>query len=132
MCSQDGSLLPMVSLACYVPRDIQAKVLTSSRVGGIVSETNFKFFLQFVSYASIYWLHVLVFMAVYVAEVKSEVSGFSSGLSHNQGCASAGFVGEASPYLPLNQISAVSSTCRGHIKVPIFHPDVYINHSALP
>ena len=39
-----------------------------------MSETNFKYFIQFVSYASVYWLHVLVFMAIFVGEVKTEVS----------------------------------------------------------
>lgn len=83
MCSEDGSLLSMVSVACCLPRDIQAKILTSSRVGGIVSETTFKFFIQFVSYGSIYCLHVLVFMAIFVAEVRTEVSGLPSFLSHD-------------------------------------------------
>ena len=82
MCSQDGSLLPLVSLACYLPWDIRAEILTSSRVGGIISETSFKFFIQFVAYASIYCLHVLVFMAIFVAEVRSQVSGAPNILSH--------------------------------------------------
>jgi len=46
-----------------------------------------------VSYASVYWLHILVFMAVFVAEIRSEVSGLPSVLPHNEDRASAGFVG---------------------------------------
>ncbi|KAI9715071.1 MAG: hypothetical protein M1812_006189 [Candelaria pacifica] len=37
-------------------------------VGGIVSETNFKFFLQFVTYGTAYWIFVGIFMAIFVAE----------------------------------------------------------------
>ncbi|KAI9795349.1 MAG: palmitoyltransferase pfa5 [Candelina submexicana] len=37
-------------------------------VGGIVSETNFKFFLQFVTYGTLYCIFVGVFMAIFVAE----------------------------------------------------------------
>jgi len=38
------------------------------RVGGIVSEHNFKFFVQFVSYTAIYCLMIVVVMAIYVHE----------------------------------------------------------------
>ncbi|KAJ9666204.1 Palmitoyltransferase pfa5 [Coniosporium apollinis] len=37
-------------------------------IGGIVSETNLKFFLQFVVYAALYTLFMLVVLAVFVAE----------------------------------------------------------------
>lgn len=89
----------MVSLACCMSRDILAKILASSRVGGIVSETNLKFFLQFVSYVSLYWLHILGFMAVFVAEIRSEVSGHPSVVLYNEDCASAGFVGAQQSYI---------------------------------
>ncbi len=39
-------------------------------VGGIVSETNFKFFLQFVTYGTAYCIFVGIFMAIFVAEKK--------------------------------------------------------------
>ncbi len=42
-----------------------------------MSETNFKFFIQFVSYGSVYCSFVLVFMAIFVAEVKAEVSALT-------------------------------------------------------
>lgn len=37
-------------------------------IGGIVSETNLKFFLQFMIYAALYTLFLLVVLAVFVAE----------------------------------------------------------------
>lgn len=52
--------------------------LLSIRVGGIVSETDFKLFIQFVSYTAVYCCFVLVFMAVFVAEMMAEVSLFGS------------------------------------------------------
>lgn len=102
----------MVSRACCVPRDIQAKTFLSSRVGGIISETNFKFFLQFVSYASVYCLHVLVFMAIFVAEVRSEVSRLLSVLLYNEKVPVLALWRKAFPYGHLNRTSAASSTCR--------------------
>ena len=39
-----------------------------SRVGGVVSETNFKFFLQFVSWTAVYCTFILIFMANFVKE----------------------------------------------------------------
>ncbi|KAI9804538.1 MAG: hypothetical protein M1825_001437 [Sarcosagium campestre] len=41
-------------------------------VGGIVSETNFKFFIQFVVYASVFWIYDLVVMTFYLAESAKE------------------------------------------------------------
>ena len=60
-----------------------------------MSETNFKFFLQLVSYASVYCLHVLVVMAILVAEVIKDVSGLPSNLLHDQGSASVCFVAQS-------------------------------------
>lgn len=37
-------------------------------VGGVVSETSFKFFVQFVAWAAVYWLFILVTMAIFLAE----------------------------------------------------------------
>jgi len=46
-------------------------------VGGPVGENNFKFFIQFLVYAALYCLHVLVVMAVYVHRQRtSSVSWF--------------------------------------------------------
>lgn len=44
-----------------------------SRVGGIISETSFKFFLQFVSYAAAFWMFIVIVMAVLVSEKRREV-----------------------------------------------------------
>ena len=46
------------------------------RVGGIVSETNFKFFVQFVTWSAIFCMFVLIFMAIFVSEMRKEVSDF--------------------------------------------------------
>ncbi|KAL9620075.1 MAG: hypothetical protein Q9160_005365 [Pyrenula sp. 1 TL-2023] len=42
-------------------------------VGGIISETSFKYFVQFTTYAAFFCTHVLVTMAVLVAERKRKV-----------------------------------------------------------
>ncbi|KAA6414168.1 MAG: palmitoyltransferase pfa5 [Lasallia pustulata] len=47
-------------------------------VGGIVSETNFKFFVLFVAWAAIYCFFALVVMAVFVAERKKAGYGFNA------------------------------------------------------
>lgn len=44
------------------------------RVGGIVSETNFKFFIQFVSWTAIYCIFTLICLAVFSKEIASKVS----------------------------------------------------------
>jgi hypothetical protein len=44
-----------------------------SRVGGIVSETNFKFFIQFTGYVSLITILVLVLNAVCIAEIQHSV-----------------------------------------------------------
>ncbi|KAK8219797.1 Palmitoyltransferase pfa5 [Zalaria obscura] len=41
------------------------------RVGGVVSETNYKFFIQFNFYAAFYTLYTLIVMAYFVAEANS-------------------------------------------------------------
>ncbi|KAJ9603972.1 Palmitoyltransferase pfa5 [Cladophialophora chaetospira] len=45
-------------------------------VGGIVSETSFKFFIQFTGWAALFCLHALVVMAYYFAKRRSEEHGF--------------------------------------------------------
>lgn len=50
--------------------------LTISRVGGVVSETSFKFFTQFVSWGAVYCIFNLIVMANYLAEDRGEVSAF--------------------------------------------------------
>lgn len=47
--------------------------LTFSRVGGVVSETSFKFFIQFVFYTMVFCLFCLIVCAYFVAELKREV-----------------------------------------------------------
>ncbi len=46
----------------------------SSRVGGVVSETSFKFFTQFVAWTAVYCAFNLVVMAYFLAEYRSKVS----------------------------------------------------------
>ncbi len=43
------------------------------RVGGIIGETSFKFFIQFLAYGALYCAFVLVVMAIYVAEGTRQV-----------------------------------------------------------
>lgn len=45
-------------------------IVIRCRVGGIVSETNFKYFVQFTFWAALYCLHVLVFVAVFLNREK--------------------------------------------------------------
>lgn len=49
-------------------------MLRNGRVGGVVSETSFKFFIQFVAWAAVYWIFNLVIMAYFVAEYRKKVS----------------------------------------------------------
>lgn len=44
--------------------------LTPSRVGGVVAENSFKFFVQFVTYTWIYCFFILTILAIYVAAQK--------------------------------------------------------------
>lgn len=48
--------------------------LTRFRVGGVVSETSFKFFIQFVVYTAVFCIFVLVVSAYYTAELRRNVS----------------------------------------------------------
>lgn len=45
----------------------------SSRVGGVVSETSFKFFIQFVVYTALFCGFALIVSAVFTAELKRNV-----------------------------------------------------------
>ena len=49
-------------------------VPTSNRVGGVVSETSFKFFIQFLFYALLFAVYNLIVMAVCAAELRRHVS----------------------------------------------------------
>jgi len=48
------------------------QALTIDRVGGVVSETSFKFFIQFVSYTFIFCAFALIVCAVFTAELKKD------------------------------------------------------------
>jgi membrane protein DedA with SNARE-associated domain len=52
------------------------------RAGGIISETNQKFFVQFVVYATIYWAFVLIVMGFFVAERLRQVRFISHKLEY--------------------------------------------------
>ncbi|EKV12971.1 Palmitoyltransferase pfa5 [Penicillium digitatum PHI26] len=45
------------------------------RVGGVVSETSFKFFIQFVAYTSIFCAFVLIVCAYFTAEIRRQTGG---------------------------------------------------------
>lgn len=47
--------------------------LTECRVGGVVSETSFKFFIQFVAYTSIFCTFALIVCAYFTAEIRRQV-----------------------------------------------------------
>jgi hypothetical protein len=51
-----------------VAKALGLELLTKGRVGGVVSENGFKFFVQFVSYTFVYCLFVLIVMAYYMSE----------------------------------------------------------------
>lgn len=50
----------------------RAPRLTYGRVGGVVGENSFKFFVQFVAYAFFYCLFVVVVAAIYLSEDLSD------------------------------------------------------------
>lgn len=59
----------------YVIKALTMKVLLNRlRVGGVVSETSFKFFIQFVVYTSFFCAFVLIVTAYYTAELLRNVS----------------------------------------------------------
>ena len=77
MRNEDGSLLPMVRsilrLQIWPRSQVGTYWLThlqwrSCRVGGIIGETSFKYFIQFLIYAALYCLFILIIMVVFVAE----------------------------------------------------------------
>lgn len=51
------------------------------RVGGVVSESSFKFFIQFLFYALLFTTFNLVVFAIFVAERREEVCFLSSTVS---------------------------------------------------
>lgn len=46
------------------------------RVAGVVSETSFKFFVQFVVWTAIFCIFTLTVMAIVISEYKKEVGRF--------------------------------------------------------
>ena len=67
-------------------------ILTIHRVGGVVSETSFKFFLLFAAWTAIFCIFNLIVVAYFLAEHKSEVSSISFSCCSLFNCASQGFV----------------------------------------
>lgn len=70
MCAEDGPFLPLVCTG----RTDTGTSLTGHRVGGVVSETSFKFFIQFVVYTTVFCAFVLIVTAIYTAELVRHVS----------------------------------------------------------
>lgn len=58
--------------------------LIGYRVGGVVSETSFKFFIQFVVYTAIFCAFILIVVTIYTAELARHVSvpGFLNELTY--------------------------------------------------
>lgn len=56
------------------PATVKILIDCMFRVGGIVGETSFKFFIQFLSYTALFCTFLLVTMAIFVAEVVQKVS----------------------------------------------------------
>ena len=48
----------------------------TTRVGGVVSETSFKFFIQFVAWAAIFCIFTFIVMAIVISEYKKKVGHF--------------------------------------------------------
>lgn len=53
----------------------------ASRVGGVVSETSFKFFTQFVGWTAIYCIFNLIVAAYFLAEYRRKVREFFQSFS---------------------------------------------------
>ena len=51
-------------------------MLMAARVGGVISETSFKFFIQFVGWTAIYCVFNLIVAAYFLTEYKKEVNLF--------------------------------------------------------
>ena len=51
-----------------------SSILIAARVGGVVSEMSFKFFIQFVGWSAIYCVFNLTVAAYFLAEYRREVS----------------------------------------------------------
>lgn len=80
VCAKDGPFLPLVSSRAFPSTQSNPTVFppnSVTRVGGVVSETSFKFFVQFVFWAAIYCIYNLTVMAIFVAESRKKVSSLS-------------------------------------------------------
>ena len=88
MRSQDGSLLSLVGFRLYDSKlcrgdqflkrrrlIIRSKslILIAVRVGGVVSETSFKFFILFVAWTAVYCFFNLAVAAYFLAEYRRKV-----------------------------------------------------------
>jgi palmitoyltransferase len=51
------------------------------RVGGVVSESSYKFFLQFIFYTALFTCFTLIVSAIFISELHSDVSLFDFLLS---------------------------------------------------
>ena len=78
--SLEGRLLlaSLVTLTMIYFQLLQS--LTAARVGGVVSETSFKFFIQFVAWTAIYCIFNLVVTAIFLAEYKKKVRKLSKAI----------------------------------------------------
>lgn len=65
----------------WLSKERSVKLLTDHRVGGVVSETSFKFFIQFVVYTAIFCVYLLIVSAYYTAEIRRNVSTYSPKLT---------------------------------------------------
>ncbi|KKK25706.1 palmitoyltransferase pfa5 [Aspergillus rambellii] len=62
------------SIARNVATTSQIERTTAERVGGVVSETSFKFFIQFVFYTAVFCAFILTVCAIFTAELKREIN----------------------------------------------------------
>lgn len=69
-------IISVLGRLLWLSRGRSVKVLTGHRVGGVVSETSFKFFIQFVVYTAIYCGYILIVSAYYTAEIRRNVSTY--------------------------------------------------------
>ena len=73
-------------------------MLTAARVGGVVSETSFKFFIQFVGWTAIYCFFNLIVAAYFLAEYRRKVGGFCSSDPQHRLSSGSGKIHEARPH----------------------------------
>lgn len=69
-------IISVLGRLLWLSRGRSVNVLTAHRVGGVVSETSFKFFIQFVVYTAMYCGYILIVSAYYTAEIRRNVSTY--------------------------------------------------------